>query len=118
VGIKWAPLTYSVFNLSSASEAKETNGTGNFIRDKTVAFSWQHAWSDRLDSNAGISFLNEDYIDSRRDDDLENYQVGLNYQFRRALGFGINYTYKTRDSNIATLDYTDNVVMFTAKIGM
>ncbi|WP_198265031.1 outer membrane beta-barrel protein [sulfur-oxidizing endosymbiont of Gigantopelta aegis] len=118
MGVEWSPLTYSVFTLVSASEAKETNGTGNFIRDKSVGLSWQHAWSDKLDSNVGISFLNEDYIDSIRDDDLENYQAGVNYQFRRALGFGIKYTYKTRDSNIRTLDYTDNIIMFTAKIGM
>ncbi len=118
LGVEWSPLTYSTFNVTSASNASETNGTGNFIRNKSFAISWQHAWSDRLSSSMSTSFVNEDYIDSIRDDDLENYSAGVDYQFRRGVAFGVDYTYSIRDSNIRSLDYTDNIIMFSAKIGM
>jgi len=96
----------------------ETNGTGNFVINKLLDLSWGHAWSDRLSSTLQTSFRNEDYVDSPRDDDLTLYSAGMDYQFRRTISFGVNYSYSTRDSNINFQDYTDNIVLFSVKFGM
>ncbi len=118
LGVKWALRSYSVVNITSKSYPSETNGTGNFVRNKLFDISWGHAWSDRLSSTLQTSFRNEDYVDSPRDDDLVFYSAAMDYQFQRTVSFGVNYSYSTRDSNINFQDYTDNTVLFSVKIGM
>jgi len=118
LGVKWSLRSYSVVNITSKSYPSETNGTGNFVINKLLDLSWGHAWSDRLSSTLQTSFRNEDYVDSPRDDDLTLYSAGMDYQFRRTISFGVNYSYSTRDSNINSQDYTDNIVLFSVKFGM
>ena len=118
VGAEWAPLTYSIFKIKSSSTPIASTGSSTFIKQQLLALSWHHAWSDRVKSKLGTRFINEEYIGSTRDDDLEYYWAGMEYQFRRGIAFGIDYTYKTRDSNRIGSDYSDNVFMLTAKIGL
>ena len=118
LGAKWTPLSYSVFKIKSSSKPTASTGSSTFIRKKQVELSWRHGWSDRFYSTLLTRFSNEDYIGSFRDDDLEYYRAGLEYQFRRTVAFGMDYSYKTRDSNRAGSDYTDNIFMLTAKIGI
>lgn len=118
LGVEYSPLTYSVFDISAQRYPTETKGTGSFVEVKEFAVSWQHAWSEKLSSAVQTSFINEDYIDSIRNDDLEYYGISADYQFRYGVGFGISYNYSSRDSNISNSDYHDRIFMLSVKLGM
>ena len=45
----------------------------------------------------------------RREDVLLGAGLGLDYQFRRWLGFGVDYTFSDRKSNFRNSDYTDHI---------
>ena len=118
VGVNWELRSYSVFDFSTSSSADETNGTGNFIEQRSYVASWQHAWSERLSSSVQTSFTNDDYSASTRNDDIKDYLLGMDYLFRRGVKFGVEYSYENRNSNITNLDYNDNIFMLSAKIGI
>ncbi|MCP3848614.1 MAG: outer membrane beta-barrel protein [Gammaproteobacteria bacterium] len=118
LAVEWAPLTYSVFKIKSSSTPIASTGSSTYIKEQLLALSWHHAWSERVKSKIRARFTSDDYLGSTREDDREYYLAGMEYQFRRGIAFGIDYTYKTRDSNRINSDYTDNIFMLTAKIGL
>ena len=116
----WQPRTYSTFNLSTSSEFKETNGTGNAIEEDAVTFGWTHYWQDRLSTNANFRYASNDFAGDTtgRDDDLINMGVSLNYEMRRWLTVGASYDYDERDSNFNSFDYERNVVQAFFTVAM
>ncbi len=121
VSIEWAPLTYSIIDLSSSRHPVETNGTGSFIENTDyIVASWRHAWSEKLSSRVRGRLTNQDYIDSvaNREDDIKTFGIGADYQFRHGVAFALDYDYSNRDSNAIYKDYEDNVIMFSVELGM
>lgn len=118
LGAEWQFRSYSIFKIKSSSKPIASTGSSTFIKQKALELSWHHAWNDRVKSKIETRFSNQDYVGSTQNDDLENYQAGLEYQFRRTIAFGVDYTYSTRDSNSVGKDYNDNIFMLTAKIGI
>ncbi len=117
--IRWAPRTYSVVDISTGQDLAETDGTGNAIDTKTYNINWNHAWTDIISTDLGLSFMNEAYEgNSNREDDTSSVKVGLNYDMRRWLTFGVNYSYTDVESNVVGEDYTKNLVMLTVNASL
>jgi len=119
--VEWAPLSYSIIDISSSRHPLETNGTGSFIENTDyIVASWRHAWSEKLSSRVRGRLANQDYIDSasNREDDIKSFGIGADYQFRHGVAFAVDYDYSNRDSNAIYKDYDDNVIMFSVKLGM
>jgi len=113
--VRWAPRTYSVVDISTSRSAAESTGNGNFIDTKSYNVNWNHAWSDIVNTDLGLGLTNETYEGAAdgREDDTTSVNMGLNYDMRRWLTFGLNYTYSDIDSNLANTDYSKNLVMLT-----
>lgn len=113
--VRWAPRTYSVVDISTSRSAAESTGNGNFIDTKSYNVNWNHAWSDIINTDLGLGLTNETYEGAAdgREDDTTSVNMGLNYDMRRWLTFGLNYTYSDIDSNLANTDYSKNLVMLT-----
>lgn len=116
----WQPRTYSIVNLSTSSEFKETNGTGNAIEEDAVSADWTHYWQDNLSTNVNFRYAQNDFSGDTtgRDDDLLNASVSLNYEMQRWLTVGASYNYDERDSNFNNFDYERNVVQAFFTIAM
>jgi hypothetical protein len=117
--VRWAPRTYSVVDISTGQDLAETDGTGNAIDTTTYNVNWNHAWSDIINTDLGLSLMNETYEgSSNREDDTSSVKLGLNYDMRRWLTFGVNYSYTDVDSNVVGEDYTKNLVMLTVNASL
>jgi polysaccharide biosynthesis protein VpsM len=112
-GTEWRPRTYSTFNLSTQRDYTETNGTGDFIQEDTIDFSWVHQWRERISSYVNFTYGQDDYT-TAREDDRYLAGVGVNYDMRRWVKLGAGYTYDERDSNVNTFDYDRNLFELTA----
>ncbi|MCK5697131.1 MAG: outer membrane beta-barrel protein [Gammaproteobacteria bacterium] len=114
----WAPLSYSLIDVSSSRYPVETNGNGSFIENTEYMAAWSHAWTDKVHSRVSSRFVKQDYQDSHRDDDIVDFGVGADYNFRRGIQFSVDYDYSNRDSNQRNSDYNDNVFMLSVKMGI
>jgi len=115
VGVRWSPLTYSVFDLYSSKQANESTGFGDTTVTKLYGITWSHAWTSRLRTQVLASLRNDNFNGAgvTRQDDTISYGLKAAYDFRRWLRFGAEYTHFTRDSNLNAFDYKRNLLLFT-----
>ena len=118
VGVTWAPLTYSTVNFSTNRDYSESSGTGSHNDSTSTSVSWTHAWQSHFDTTLSFSRVNDDYVNSTREDDVDTIQLNADYRMNHWLVFGAGYKHVERDSNTAGLDYEDNVVTLSAGINM
>tara|TARA_R110001583_G_scaffold89585_1_gene230923 strand:+ start:248 stop:1435 length:1188 start_codon:yes stop_codon:yes gene_type:complete len=115
-GIVWEPLERATFILDTQNEARETNGDGDFIRNKDISLRWRHQWLQRFRTEAGVTFGSDDYEGSGRSDDIYELNLAVNYEFRRWLTFNLGYTYSERESNQDVINFDGNIYRLTAKV--
>lgn len=107
-GVRWKPLTYSVFGLTAARETEESNGTGDYIDTRSLTLSWDHEWRSFLRSALEVGLVRQDYPGDPRSDDIRSLALRVSYAARWWLSMEAGYAYAERDSNTAGLDFTDN----------
>jgi hypothetical protein len=115
VGVRWSPLTYSVFDFVTSKQASESTGVGDTVVGTNYGVTWSHAWSSRLRTQALASFRNDAYTGAgvSRKDDTTSFGLRVAYDFRRWLRFGAEYTHFERDSNDNAFNYKRNLLLFT-----
>lgn len=111
--ITWEPQTYSRLIVGLSQLPYEASTGDSFYTSSLVSLDWEHDFNSKLALNLNVSSGTDDYSGAR-EDDLFNAGVGINYQFRRWLDFGLKYNYSDRDSNVSTADFEDNLFMLTA----
>jgi hypothetical protein len=116
--IQWAPMTYSVVNLSTARDFNETDGTGNFIQADSYSVDWTHDWNDRVRSVVDFSIANDTFDPTTREDDRVNGGINVSYQLQRWVTVSGSYRYEKRNSNRDAFDYDKSVFMFTATFNL
>ncbi|WP_428035825.1 outer membrane beta-barrel protein [Amphritea sp.] len=118
--VRWEPRTYSVVDISTSRNAVESNGNGDFIDTKTYNINWNHAWSDIVSTDLGLGYSNETYEGAAdgREDDTTSFNMGMSYDMRRWLTFGLNYQYSDTDSNLANTDFSKNLFMLTVNASL
>lgn len=118
VALAWSPRTYSTFELSTGRNFRETDNQGSSVLVSDITLSWRHEWSERIGTLTSFAFINDDFKDTARDDDIYRFALQFDYQFRRWLDFGLGYRYDTRDSNIGNADYDRNVVFLEGRLSL
>jgi hypothetical protein len=113
LGVRWSPLTYSVFDFVTNRQTYESTGLGNTILGTNYGVTWSHGWSSRLRTQALANYRTDDYKGFDRNDDTTSFGLRADYDFRRWLRFGAQYTYWNRDSNLSTFEYKRNLFMLT-----
>ncbi len=118
-GVKWAPLTYSVFDVSFARNY--VDGSSDLNRagiSRIINASWNHQWKSYLKTTASAMYGNASYGDTGRIDKTDGYKLSAVYDAKRWLGLGVDYSYVNRDSNDINFSYTSNLVYFSALLSM
>jgi hypothetical protein len=115
LGMRWSPLTYSVFDIVSSKYTTESTGIGDATVSKNFGVTWSHAWSSRLRTQALAGFRNDDFVGAgvTRNDYTSTFGIKVDYDFRRWLRLGAAYTYTNRNSNDNVEDYKRNLLLFT-----
>jgi len=116
VGVRWSPLTYSVFDFTSSKQTNESTLAGaDTVVSKIYGVTWSHAWSSRLRTHALASLRNDDFVGTgvNRNDDTASFGLKVGYDFRRWLRLGAEVTHHDRESNGPALNYRRNLLLFT-----
>ncbi|SDU08010.1 outer membrane beta-barrel protein [Halopseudomonas salegens] len=109
VGINWAPRTYSTFDLTATRALDEGEDGASAIQRTSTGLAWTHYWATRLYSNVGYTYTERDYEDYNRKDELDSFNLGLTYEMRRWLDFGVRYSYLDNDSTFPGESYKRNI---------
>ncbi|MFC3608554.1 outer membrane beta-barrel protein [Stutzerimonas tarimensis] len=112
-GLSWAPRTYSTFNLHTRRSFDEGEDNASTIRAMSAQLSWEHQWLERLSSTVSLGYVDKEYQDYARDDELTTLGFGLTYAMRRWLDVGIGYKYAENDSTQFNESYTRNIYMLS-----
>jgi hypothetical protein len=121
VGVAWSPIERAIFEFSTASDTRETNGQGNYIRRKDYVAEWRHEWLDRFNTVASFSYSDDSYEGDTvpRNDKIKEYKLAADYRFRRWLTLVTAVSYFDRNSDSTTVfDYNRSLVSFTVKISL
>jgi hypothetical protein len=121
VGVAWSPIERAIFEFSTVSDTRETNGQGNYIRRKDYVVDWRYEWLERFDTVATISYSVDNYEGDTvpRNDKTKEFKVAADYRFRRWLTLVTAVSYFDRNSDSAlAFDYNRSLVSFTAKISL
>ncbi len=120
VGFDWKPLPYSMISFSTSQKLEEADGLGSDVNVRSVDLSWKHAWQDWLYSTLTFYYRNEDFSGNSifsasnisRDREDDDFGVGLNmdYEFRRWLTLGLDYSYSIRSSTQENFDFNRNII--------
>jgi hypothetical protein len=116
VGVRWSPLTYSVFDFVSSKQASESTGVGDAVLGTNYGVTWSHAWNSRLRTSVLASFRHDDFPGTSgggRQDDTSSFGLKVGYDFRRWLRLGAEFTHTERESNGVDLNYKRNLLLFT-----
>ncbi len=108
VGVRWRPLNYSNFVLSTSRDFVEEAGFGWSDKSEYRA-AWIHEWDTHLRSGVIFNLGDQSYSSSIREDDYWDLALRLHYAFRPWLNFTGSYQYSDRDSNLAGYSYDKNV---------
>ncbi len=113
--INWNPRTYSTFIFNSGQEFGESTTTASHIDTKYYGVSWNHYWQENFKTIVSYNERIEDFSGSSRKDTTDTFVLGLNYEARRWLNWGIGYTLTDKDSNLAGGSFKKNTLMFTVQ---
>ncbi len=112
-GVRWAPMTYSVFELSTGRSTDDTWGLGNYALNTNTDLVWNHKWTQSLTSRVAVGVLNTDYAGINRADRANSYALTVDYALLRWLKVGVDLARTDNSSNDANAAFKRNVGMLT-----
>lgn len=109
INVTYLIRSYSAIQLITNRRSMDADGIGNAIDAKNYNVNWVHNWNQKVSTKAEISRLDEDYIGSARKDETTNLTLNFDYDFRRWLTLRLGYGIESKDSNINTMNYDQNI---------
>ncbi|MCG6200436.1 outer membrane beta-barrel protein [Psychromonas antarctica] len=107
--VAWQPLLRSTFELHLTRAGEDSDTIGDYVDILGSALSWKHNWTDRIHSNAVVSYSTVDYASVTREDDVVNMAVVINYEFTRWLKVTAGYEFTNKNSNVTDISYDKNL---------
>ena len=109
----WSPKDYSRVTFGLSKSPQESLTAADYYTSSVVSVGWDHNFNSKLAVNLGDT--TDEYNDAHTEKSSTS-TIGVNYEFRRSLDFGLNFTKSLRKSNDDdSVNYTDNLVLLTAK---
>jgi polysaccharide biosynthesis protein VpsM len=114
----------SVVKLTAFGRTGETNIPDTlYTVGRGVRANYHLIMNQKVTGWASLAYTNEHYGQqftyngkrAKRNDDMYEASVGLEYWFKRWLRAGIAYTHATRKSNFSDFEYESNTMMFNVK---
>lgn len=104
--LRWNPSAVTAFKLGLGQSTTETFRADTFfIDERKLDLGWEQAWSTRFSTNAGLSYVNSEFVGSAREDKFISASIGFEYLLMRQLKVFGQYLSRNRDSSFRSLDY-------------
>lgn len=108
--VSWSPRTRTTFNVYGSKQFEETTSVeDDFFVSELIGTSVRQALGNRWHADMYINRTTDDY-ESDREDEILDYGIGLDYEFREWLSIGARYSRVERDSNVPGNDYEDEIL--------
>jgi len=114
----WQPRPLSTITVGTHKESREGELTADYVETTSYDIAWNQRWTHRIHSDVFYGFLEEDFVDQSRTDDINRAGVRLNYDLLRQVTVGVGYTYYDRDSPLAIRDYDRNIYMLNVNFSL
>ena len=97
-----------------------TSGYGTSATVSQVSIGWKHDWSSKVNSYVDLGYTymeNKNVIPSTANNSSQvnnqyySASVGVNYDFRDWLSFGLDYKFNSLSSNYNVQNYDQNRIM-------
>lgn len=111
--VRWAPLTYSTFDLALTRAPSDSTGQGNFIINNASTLAWTHKWASYISSRVNVGVVKSDYKGVDRADTTKTYGFGFFHEIGYRARVGIDWTRTDRSSNNNIYDFKRNTTMLT-----
>ena len=115
VELRWEPRSYSVVTVETRRYDREFNFgfAGDFIDAIVYSVDWEHEWSGRWSTEAGLSFLDESFEISAGDQQGRTqetlvFDAAVLFELRRTLDLELRYTHRDRNANIPRFQFGRN----------
>ncbi|NNL56437.1 MAG: outer membrane beta-barrel protein [Pseudomonadales bacterium] len=116
--LRYSLRSYSHFDLQAARDEEETNGDGNFIDVLSFSLGWTHGWTDSIQTLLQVAHYDATYEGVGRDQEVFEYGVSLNYQWRRWLSVALAADFSELESNIDSFEFTRSNYRISANISL
>ncbi|NNC54941.1 MAG: outer membrane beta-barrel protein, partial [Pseudomonadales bacterium] len=116
--LRYSLRSYSHFDLQAARDEEETNGDGNFIDVLSFSLAWTHGWTDSIQTLLQVAHYDATYEGVGRDQEVFEYGVSLNYQWRRWLSVALAADFSELESNIDSFEFTRSNYRISANISL
>lgn len=111
--VRWAPLTYSTFDLVTSRTPADSTGVGSFTTTTATSLVWNHKWASYISSRVSAGLVKTIYEANPREDNTKNYGVGFFTELGYRTRLGLDWANTDRNSNQDTNDFKRNVMMAT-----
>jgi len=109
------PLTTANFNGSRSWEETTVEDSSTALTT-VVGAGVTHSLLDTVSLDAVFTYTREEFEDTDRTDNTYSGGPGVTYLMNRFLHWRLSYTYTQRESDAPGEDYTQNVVLLTARL--
>ncbi|MFC1664417.1 outer membrane beta-barrel protein [Pseudomonadota bacterium] len=108
VGWSGLPRTNVIFNASRLIE-ESPEIISNYFVSSLYGVSASYAFTNRFRISGHANKINDDFDDGR-EDDIEDYSIGVNYNWLRWLSIFARYGVTSRDSNLPEAIWDDEYI--------
>lgn len=115
--VRWSPRPYSHFDFISSRRNEETFSVGSFTDIRSYKVAWSHEWNRNWQSVMSMARNNIDFVDATREQEFQEFFVGLRYPQGRLLMWEAGYARRSRDSNLNRLVYDGDMFSVGLTIG-
>jgi hypothetical protein len=117
--VDWTPSEQTSVSVNTSQAPRETAvGNGNFVDGVMTNASWTQDWTSAISTTVNYGMGDDDYDETNRSDDVTNYGISLDYEFRRFLSIGVAYDFNERDSNINAFDFERNIYRLNVSLSL
>lgn len=111
IGADWKPSPFASVAVSASRDLVDEYYAG-YSDTKEFRASWYHQWEEYINSRLTYNIGERDfpvYQDSDRFDEYWDVELGIDYEFRPWLVFGLSARHTDQDSNTLGYSYKENV---------
>ncbi len=116
--VRWSPLTYSVWDLTTSRSAADSTGFGDYVMNTGTTLMWNHQWASTIGSRVTLGSVQSDFAATTRADTTRNYGLGVFYNIARTVKMGLEWTRTDRNSNQGIYEFTRNVTLLSLEASL
>ncbi|USD67042.1 outer membrane beta-barrel protein [Vibrio sp. SCSIO 43136] len=116
LNLEWKPTYHSIVNVTGGQNTTDADQGFTDIKQTSAKVSWKHYWLTNVYSDLSYSYLQKDYSESTREDELTNSVFNLGYEIYDRVELVAGWSHRKNDSPLSTYSYDQNIWSINANV--